>query len=149
MLNPGRKGGVPPRPPRQTQDGDYARSSQGSDRSFSMGGSQVGGHSQQRSMGGGRSPLTLGGPGVDGVRPRTGSQQPDGATIMEGYRSDAMNGFQEDIRYNPVSVSLGVEKMLTCLEKHRPPSELAAAQRQRSHSGTSFGGDGIGRRQGI
>ena len=41
------------------------------------------------------------GPGMQaGKRP---PQEPNGRTVLEGYRKDIMNGFQENPRYNPVS----------------------------------------------
>jgi len=42
-------------------------------------------------------------------------QQPDGSTILDGYRSEIMNGFEEVARYNPVSSFLFRQKCYTDL----------------------------------
>lgn len=34
---------------------------------------------------------------------RRGLPEPQGRTVLEGYRKDIMNGFEEKPRYNPVS----------------------------------------------
>lgn len=47
-------------------------------------------------------PRSYGAPGQVGARGR--SQEPNGRVVLEGYRSDIMNGFEAPKpRYNPVS----------------------------------------------
>ena len=93
------------------------RSSQGSDVVYADGRNSLQDNRPGQFVGGpvgGRQPLNGFGPPppappMSSARPgRAGLQQPDGSAILEGYRNDIMNGFQEDVRYNPVSSYLSL-----------------------------------------
>jgi len=79
---------LPPRP--GTRDGPFSNSSQGQ---FGgpLGGQQNGYSAYNTSP-------------TNARRENTSSQSPSGAVILEGYRNDIMNGFDEKPRYNPVGI---------------------------------------------
>lgn len=49
-------------------------------------------------------PRNYGPPTLNG---RKGIPEPNGRVVLEGYRNDIINGFEEKARYNPVSGSEG------------------------------------------